>query len=387
MGLNKVPFIVDIDLTKNQLQNAVIHKVSAAPSSPVEGQIYYNTSDNNLYIYVNVIPVGLAGAGAPGWMNALEYHKALTAYNPSLGGANVLATLSTNATGHVTAATTRVLTLADLGYTGATDANKYIHPSYTARDSGALTGVQVVSRVTSDTTGHITALTTRSITNADITGIIVNDALSSSATYTWSVDKIQSFIANAISGQMVYIGGYNATTNVPDLESGTGVKIGYTYTVTAAGDFFSAAGAVQVGDMLIAEINSPTTLADWTVVNKNIADIVPASETESGIIEIATQAEVDAGTDDTRAITPLKLKTRLDAFDISDTYSQTFGNGVLQTFTITHNLNSSDVHVVVREVASGMRVEVQWVVSSVNVITIGTNSVPLSNFYRVTVKK
>ena len=122
-------------------------------------------------------------------------------------------------------------------------------------------------------------------------------------------------------------------------------------------------------------------------INKNIADIVPASETESGIIEIATQAEVDAGTDDTRAITPLKLKTRLDAFDISDTYSQTFGNGVLQTFTITHNLNSSDVHVVVREVASGMRVEVQWVVSSVNVITIGTNSVPLSNFYRVTVKK
>jgi len=302
-----------------------------------------------------------------------------------LGGANVLATLSTNATGHVTATSTRILTLADLGYTGATNANNYIHPSYTARDSGALTGVQVVSRVTSDTSGHITALTTRSITNADITSIIVNDALSSSATYTWSIDKIQAFIASAISGQMVYIGGYNATTNVPDLEVGTGIKIGYTYTVTEAGDFFSE--AVQVGDMLISEKDTPTLVTDWTIVNKNIPDIVNSSETERGIIEIATQAEVDAGTDDTRAVTPLKLKTRLDAFDISDTYSETFGNGILQSFTITHNLNSSDVNVVVREVASGMRVEVQWVVSSVNVITIGTNSVPATNFYRATVKK
>lgn len=385
MGLNKVPFIVDIDLTKNQFQNAAIHNLSAAPGSPVVGQIYHNTTDHNTYIYVSVIPVGLAGAGAPGWMNALEYHKALTAYNPSLGGANVLATLSTNATGHVTATSTRILTLADLGYTGATNANNYIHPSYTARDSGALTGVQVVSRVTSDTSGHITALTTRSITNADITSIIVNDALSSSATYTWSIDKIQAFIASAISGQMVYIGGYNATTNVPDLEVGTGIKIGYTYTVTEAGDFFSE--AVQVGDMLISEKDTPTLVTDWTIVNKNIPDIVNSSETERGIIEIATQAEVDAGTDDTRAVTPLKLKTRLDAFDISDTYSETFGNGILQSFTITHNLNSSDVNVVVREVASGMRVEVQWVVSSVNVITIGTNSVPATNFYRATVKK
>jgi hypothetical protein len=39
-----------------------------------------------------------------------------------------------------------------------------------------------------------------------------------------------------------------------------------------------------------------------------------ASETVSGLIEIATQTEVNTGTDDVRAVTPLKLQTRLAAY-------------------------------------------------------------------------
>jgi len=39
-----------------------------------------------------------------------------------------------------------------------------------------------------------------------------------------------------------------------------------------------------------------------------------SSETVSGIIEIATQTETNTGTDDVRAVTPLKLQTRLAAY-------------------------------------------------------------------------
>ena len=44
-------FLTDIDLNKNELQNSVIQNLAAAPSNPVAGQIYFNTTQKAFYIY------------------------------------------------------------------------------------------------------------------------------------------------------------------------------------------------------------------------------------------------------------------------------------------------------------------------------------------------
>ena len=54
-------YLSNLNLSKNQLQNAVIHPLGSAPSNPAEGQIYYNSASNEKKLYV------YAGSGT-GWV-------------------------------------------------------------------------------------------------------------------------------------------------------------------------------------------------------------------------------------------------------------------------------------------------------------------------------
>ncbi len=78
---------------------------------------------------------------------------------------------------------------------------------------------------------------------------------------------------------------------------------GFNVTIkTSAG----AGVVVQAGQIVLLYVDS--TLDNVFSIDSSVS----ASETQAGVIEIATQAEVTTGLDDLRALTPLKLKVAQD---------------------------------------------------------------------------
>lgn len=77
----------------------------------------------------------------------------------------------------------------------------------------------------------------------------------------------KSYVDQSNVGQSIFQGGYNAATNVPDLDVSPSalIKKGWFWAVTNTGTFFSE--VVQPGDLIYANIDNPgATFANWTVV-------------------------------------------------------------------------------------------------------------------------
>ena len=105
---------------------------------------------------------------------------------------------------------------------------------------------------------------------------------------------VKQYIDDSVAGGLVYQGGYDASSNSPDLTtSPNSIEKGWTYTVTVGGTFFGE--VLEVGDVLIAEQDDPSSLADWTTVQNNIGIATDGTDAGAGaaIIGISRYDEDD----------------------------------------------------------------------------------------------
>jgi hypothetical protein len=360
-----------------------VAKLTADPSNAEEGMLYYNTTNSVFRFYQSgsfqtVDTADLAG-GKFGTLNQGSNYTAgtvgevgshLDAIDTALASAGgsefddatfKIVDLGGDSLGlvfDVSAVTSadKTITMPDANVDLA-DVNGSVtaHSDMTDAGSGAvisssertkLSGIEALADVTDATNVDAAGAVMEADTSTASMGFVVDedDMNSDSATKLATQQSIKAYVdaevAAAVASEMSYKGGYNASTNTPDLDtSPSGVALGDMYTVTAAGTFFTT--AVEIGDVLIAEAASATTEAEWTIVNKNLdaasiktsyesnsdtnaytdaekttvgnqsgtntGDESSATDSAEGIVELATQGEVDTGSDASRVITPATL--------------------------------------------------------------------------------
>jgi hypothetical protein len=95
---------------------------------------------------------------------------------------------------------------------------------------------------------------------------------------------------------------------------------------------------------------------------------------------VSTGLPVSSG--GTGATTAAGAKTSLG---FTTKYAQTFGDGSTTSYTITHSLNTQDVHVTVFDTTAYGEIECDIAHTTVNTVTLGFSVAPASNAYRVVV--
>ena len=179
------------------------------------------------------------------------------------------------------------------------------------------------------------------------------------------------------------------------IENGVYIWNGATSAMTRSADMATSAelnnavvevdggGTANGGTVWRQQTANPTVGTSNIVFGSFIPTSAAASTSTAGVIQIATQTQVNTGTATNLAVTPATLAgTSL----FTKKYATTFGDGTSTSYAITHNLNTTDVEVSVF-LATGTGDDVEVVVqrTSVNVVTIITSVAPASNAYRVVV--
>ncbi len=337
-----IPFLAPINLNQNELQNARIQNLASDPTSPVTGQIWFNSSLGVLKLYD-----GTAARVVAELTNSLTQFSVPT--GPLQLNAQNIQNLATpvNATDAATKA-----------YVDSVAVGLDVKASVVAATTGAGTlsssfaSGQVIDGVTLATGNRILI---KNQTSGSDNGIYIVGT----GAPTRSSDANSS--GNYISGAFVFV------------EAGT-INGGGAFVVATQGTITPGTTAVtwvQFSNQLTYQAGSGLTLTGttFTVNPINLASGV------TGTLPIANGG--------TSATTAAAARAALGTVT---KYTATIGDGSTTSIVVTHNLNTQAVLVSVAYTASPYQVvQVETQLTSANTITLVFAAAPASGALIVTV--
>ena len=407
MALN---FLNSINLNQNELIKGRIENQpnNTAADTGVEGQLYYDTTLDVLKVWANGAWTEVGGVTTAN-STFVNLAKTGTAAVPILE-ASLSATGTANVTSYLRGDNTWQLISAIPGaynfiFTGDTGTSTTIASGATAKVSGgtyistssAATGIVTITHdataradtataaspafgssfsaidsVTTNATGHVTAVNLKTVT---LPTTAVTQATGNNSTLIATT----AFVQASVTGLLEFKGGFNASTGAiaspgtGDLYTNVAISVGDYYVVTVAGDFFgNAATPLTPGDSVIvqtAAISGAAVEADFIVVQ---------SDTDLATISTVGLGNVNAGAGIGVAY--------LNGTATVSTVTTSFAATVTDTATVTHSLNTLDVTVQLYDTVTKDTVYADVTRASVDTVTITFASTP-TNSVRVLVQK
>lgn len=299
-------FLVDINLNKNELQNAVIQNLASDPSNPYKGQTYFNTVTNRFRVFNGTTwdEMGTGGGTVTSVAMSNATNGGLTVSGSpitnsgtiTVGHSNVLANaqntsgiypIKIDKNGHISEygtafnPATKQDVISDLddirsgAAAGATALQTETDPVFSASAAAGIKSTDIsawngkqdaiedLETIRSGAAKGATAVQPTALNNYAPKASPALTGTPTAPTATAGTNNTQiattAFVQNAISGvsgAMYFKGtigtGGTAGTTLPT----SGVKVGDTYKVASVGTY--ASQAAKVGDLFIATATTPT---------------------------------------------------------------------------------------------------------------------------------
>lgn len=290
-------FLSNLDLNRNELQNAVLQNLGTAPTGAT-GQVYYDTANSKIYVYNGSSWQALSSTTGTVSLVGLALPNIFTTTNtPITSSGTISASLATQnanlifagpTTGAAATPSFRALVNGDLPATGAATA------TYGSATAIPVIGVDATGRITSATTAAIsTSLSVAADTGATATVSLASDTVK----FVGGVG-ISTAVSTAGSVDSVTIDLENTAVTTGSYGSG-GTRVG-TFTVDQQGRLTSASNTailgstITGGDLATFYLAPGNATAGITLTATGVANGAYGSATQVGTFTVDTKGRLTA---------------------------------------------------------------------------------------------